>query len=171
MYAAHFATGLALKSVHPKAPAPAVLVGVFLPDFFWVVFARAGIEPSGSKMFFDDWSHSLLMVMVYATLYASCLLRRGWYVMCVMWVAVLSHFCLDVLIHPKYIALYPHSNVHLGWIASGGIYELGHWTVEFAIVCALSAVYLLSAKRHGHSSNLIAASLILVFGLQMLGLP
>jgi hypothetical protein len=66
MYAAHFAAGLAIKSYAPKAPTWALLVGAFLPDFFWVAFGLAGIEPSQGTAFFDDWSHSLAMVILWA---------------------------------------------------------------------------------------------------------
>jgi hypothetical protein len=46
MYAAHFAAGLAIKSRAPQAPTWALLIGAFLPDFIWIAFGLARIEPS-----------------------------------------------------------------------------------------------------------------------------
>jgi len=77
MYAAHFAAGLAIKSSAPKAPTWALLIGAFLPDFAWIALGLAGIEPSQGPAFFDDWSHSLAMVIWWATQFAlpSCAWR------------------------------------------------------------------------------------------------
>jgi len=51
MYAAHFAAALAIKSRVPKAPVVALLLGAFVPDFFWIAFGLAGIEPSQGPAF------------------------------------------------------------------------------------------------------------------------
>ena len=101
MYAAHFAAGLAIKSHAPKAPTWALLIGAFLPDFFWVAFGLAGIEPSQGPAFFDDWSHSLAMIILWACLFALAFWRTGIAVMFPVWLAVISHFVLDLPIHPK----------------------------------------------------------------------
>lgn len=70
MYAAHFAAALAIKSKAPQTPTWALVTGAFLPDFAWVGLGLAGIEPSQGPAFFDDWSHSLAMVILWATLFA-----------------------------------------------------------------------------------------------------
>jgi len=131
MYAAHFAAGLAIKSQAPKAPTWALLVGAFLPDFFWIAFGLAGIEPSQGPAFFDDWSHSLAMVLLWAFLFSLPFWRRGLAVVVPVWLAVFSHFLLDLPIHPKNLALYPHSSIHLGW----GLWRIGprnYWWVQCA---------------------------------------
>src|SRR3954468_15238843 len=109
MYAAHFAAALVIKTRAPEAPTWALMAGAFLPDFIWVALGLAGVEPSQGPAFFDDWSHSLVMVALYATLFALVFGRRGLSVMAPLWLAVLSHFLLDLPIHPKDLALYPHS--------------------------------------------------------------
>src|ERR1700759_4356759 len=109
MTAAHFAVALAIKSRVPRAPTAALVCGAFLPDFIWIILATAGIEPAAREIFFDDWSHSLLSVIVYATLFALLFWKRGRVVSLAMWLAVCSHYFLDLPVHPKPLALYPHS--------------------------------------------------------------
>lgn len=170
MYAAHFAAGLAIKSHAPKAPTWALLIGAFLPDFFWVAFGLAGIEPSQGPAFFDDWSHSLAMIILWACLFALAFWRSGIAVMFPVWLAVISHFFLDLPIHPKNIALYPHSSIHLGW----GLWRIGptnYWWVQLCVVIALTAVYALGARRLKFANNLIVATCILVIGLHLMTWP
>ena len=66
MYAPHFAAVLAIKARVPRAPLSALLIGAFLPDLLWMVLARIGVEPAQFFNFFDDWSHSLLSVLLLA---------------------------------------------------------------------------------------------------------
>jgi phosphatidylglycerophosphate synthase len=85
VYAAHFAAGLAIKSRIPKAPTWALLVGAFLPDFLWVILANRRIEPTDPRIFFDDWSHSLLMIVLWGILFALPFWKRGSPVMFALW--------------------------------------------------------------------------------------
>src|SRR5580693_8013364 len=133
MYAAHFAAGLAIKGRVPQAPTWALLVAAFLPDFFWIAFGLAGIEPSQGPAFFDDWSHSLLMVVVYGATFALLFWRQGRPVVFALWLAVFSHFLLDLPIHPKNIALYPRSSIHLGW-GLWGIGRRNYWWVQLGVL-------------------------------------
>ena len=71
MYAAHFAAALAIKGQVPKAPTWSLVVAAFIPDFFWVGLGLAGVEPSQGPAFFDDWSHSLAMVILFGILFRS----------------------------------------------------------------------------------------------------
>jgi hypothetical protein len=176
MYAAHFAAALAIKGHARKAPAWALLTGAFLPDFAWVAFGLAGIEPSQGPAFFDDWSHSLAMVIVWGTLFAVCFWQKGLAVMFPVWLAVLSHFVLDLPIHPKNIALFPHSSVHLGWNSwSYGLNPswLGathYWWIELSAVIVLLLAYIRGAQRARFAMNLVIASCTLVVGLHLMGL-
>lgn len=115
MYAPHFAAALAIKSRVRRAPLSALLVGAFLPDLVWIVLARAGIEPAQPSNFFDDWSHSFVSILVFATLFALPFWKRGQSVVIAVWLAVLSHFPLDFPVHPRRLALYPESRTHIGW--------------------------------------------------------
>jgi hypothetical protein len=175
MYAAHFAAALAIKGQVPRAPAAAVMLGAFLPDLVWVALGLAGIEPSQGPAFFDDWSHSLVMVAVFGAVYAVGFWQKPAAVMFAVWLSVFSHFLLDVPIHPKNIALFPHSAAHLGW----GLWSFGqtpwlgatkYWWVEMAVLSVLAVVYIQGARKARIPSNLMAASCLLVLGLHLLGL-
>jgi hypothetical protein len=171
MYAAHFAAGLAIKSRVPKAPTWALLVGAFIPDFIWVVLANRGIEPTDPRAFFDDWSHSLAMTVVWATLFALMFWRRERRVVLAVWMAVFSHFLLDFPIHPKFLALYPHSSLHVGIALSGTIGAMKYWWVQMCVVAALTPIYALGGRRLGFQPNLIAATCIVLLGLHLLMFP
>jgi hypothetical protein len=68
MTAGHFAAALAIKSRVPKASTATLILAAFLPDFIWIILATAGIEPTRRETYFDDWSHSLFSILVYALL-------------------------------------------------------------------------------------------------------
>jgi len=170
MYAAHFAAGLAIKSYTPSAPAWVLLTGAFLPDLLWIPFARAGLEPVRPDIFFDDWSHSLLMVIVWATIYAALFWKLGRPVALAAWISVCSHFLLDFPIHPKFLALYPHASLHLGIVASQGRFSLRNWLVEVCVTLVLGTLYVARSKKNGLAGNLCAASVVLIAGLQLLSL-
>jgi hypothetical protein len=175
MYAAHFAAALAIKSHASKAPTWALMIGAFLPDFVWVALGLAGVEPSQGPAFFDDWSHSLAMVILWAGLFAGFFWRKGMAVVGATSLAVFSHFLLDLPIHPKNLAFFPYSSVHLGWNA----WEAGqakwhgaslYWWLELLFVNLLLLVYFRGALKSRLTSNLTFASCVLIVGLHLLGL-
>ncbi len=96
MTAAHFAAALAIKSRVAEASTAALIVGAFIPDFVWIILATAGVEPTRREVFFDDWSHSLLSVAAAATAYAWLFRKHGLGVAGAAWLAVFSHFALDL---------------------------------------------------------------------------
>jgi hypothetical protein len=171
VYAAHFAAGLAIKSRVPKAPTWALLVGAFIPDFVWIVLANRGVEPTELRVFFDDWSHSLAMTAAWATLFALIFWRRRRPVILAVWLAVFSHFLLDLPIHPKYLALYPYSSLHLGFALSGTIGAMKYWWVQLLVLVVLTLLYAQGANRLRFQSNLIAASCVVLLGLHLLMFP
>lgn len=175
MYAAHFAAGLAIKSRVPQAPTWALLIGAFLPDFFWIAFGLAGIEPSQGPAFFDDWSHSLLMIVIWGTIFALLFWRQGRSVVFALWLAVFSHFLLDLPIHPKNIALYPHSTAHLGWSlwdfgATSFWFATKYWWTQLAILIVLAAIYAHGARKMREPVNLIGATCLVLLALHLMTL-
>ena len=123
MYAGHFAAGLALKARVPEAPTWGLLVGVGVLDILFGPFVLAGIErvsatpgvAPGFSLDHIDWSHSLAMSLVWSLLFGAAFLRRGRLVAVTMAAAVLSHFVLDLAMHPSDLALWPGSSIHLGF--------------------------------------------------------
>jgi len=174
LYAPHFAAALAIKSRVPRAPLWALLIGAFLPDLLWVVFARAGLEPAQETVFFDDWSHSLVSVAILAVLFALPFLRAGRVVFASIWLAVFSHFLLDFPVHPKRLALYPLSKIHLGWdllawgSARGWLGAINDWWLQLFVLLFLAVLYLYGMRKTRVSASIVAASCLLLFGVQLL---
>jgi hypothetical protein len=170
MHVAHFAAGLAIKSRVPEAPTAALMFGVFVPDLVWLVLAVAGVEPAQPGVFFDDWSHSLAMCVLWASVYAFCF--RGWgrRVAAALWIAAMSHFLLDMPIHRKDLALYPHSSVHLGW-GLAGIEAVNGWWIELAVAAAILLVYVWGARKAGIARRNVAWSAGYVLAFHILLAP
>ena len=172
MYAAHFASALALKAAQPKAPSWALLVGVGLLDILFGPFVLFGIERAtptpgvspGFSLDYIDWSHSLLMSVVWSVLFASLFLRKGLAVAGVLGLAVFSHFVLDLVVHPPDLALWPGSPAHLG-LGVWTLLPVGWWFVELAFIAAFASYYWLAARRSllfgRHATWAVVAVLVL----------
>jgi hypothetical protein len=148
MYAGHFAAGLAIKGRVPRAPSWALLVGVAFLDILFGPFVLAGIErvtitpgsAPGFSLDYIDWSHSLVMSLVWSILFGALFVRRGRRVAIAIGAAVFSHFVLDLIVHPPDLALWPNSSIHLGF----GLWRrlpIGWWFVELAVVVGGIAYY------------------------------
>src|ERR671914_2830352 len=122
MYVGHFAAGLALKAVEPRAPTWGLLLGVGFLDILFGPFVLLGLERAsvtpglspGFSLDYIDWSHSLLMSLVWSVLFGAVFFRWGLPVSLAMGVAVFSHFVLDVPMHPPDLAIWPNSATHVG---------------------------------------------------------
>ena len=173
MFAAHLAAGLALKARVPKAPAWALLTGAFVPDLVWIGLARSGVEPTDPKVFFDDWSHSLATIIVWACLFAMPFWRWGRATCIAIWLAVFSHFVLDAPVHPKPLALFPNASMRVGWdtwhwgLSPSSLGASHYWWLQLMVTLVLLTAYVLWARRIAQP-NLIAASCLLVIGMHLL---
>ncbi|HXW93432.1 MAG TPA: hypothetical protein VEK33_22980 [Terriglobales bacterium] len=149
----------------------ALLAGAFLPDIVWIALSAAGIEPAGASVFFDDWSHSLVSVVLEATLLALCFVRRGRGVWMPVWLAVVSHFLLDAIVHPRPAALYPYSAIHLPWNlwhwgeAQAALGFTHYWWFQLGITVLLLAIYVMGSRRQAFAQNLTWATALTVVGL------
>lgn len=178
MYAGHFAAGLALKAREPKAPMWGILVGVGLLDLLFGPFVLLGIERAtltpgqspGFSLDHIDWSHSLLMSVVWSLVYAALFSRWGGRVAGVMGIAAFSHFVLDVPMHPADLALWPGSDVHLGF----GLWRTlptGWWFVELAVIAAAGAYYLRAARESAGFGRKPVAVVVVVVLLHVFNSP
>ncbi len=176
MYAPHFAAALAIKGRTPEAPLWALLIGAFVPDLLWITLARIGIEPAQTSNFFDDWSHSLISVGVWATLYAVLFWPKGRLVCSAIWLAVFSHFVLDFPVHPKRLALAPMTDIYLGWdflawgSRPGWLGAVNDWWLQLFVLLALLFVYVTGVRRAPMPASLVAAGCVVLLGLQLLTL-
>jgi hypothetical protein len=148
VYAGHFAAGLVIKSKAPRAPTWVLMTGVGLLDILFAPFVLLGLErvtltpgvAPGFSLDYIDWSHSLLMSLVWAALFGVLFLRRGTTVALAAAVAVFSHFVLDLFMHPADLALWPNAAVHVGF----GLWRslpVGWWFVELAFIGACFIYY------------------------------
>ncbi len=147
MFAGHFAAGLGIKAAVPRAPTWALLVGTGLLDVLFGPFLMAGLEHAsltpghspGFSLDFIDWSHSLAMAVVWASLYGALFWRSGRIVVAALAFAVFSHFLLD-------LALWPHSGVHVGF----GLWQRlpsGWWWFELAFIAGACGYYVFQSRR------------------------
>lgn len=127
MFIGHFAVGFASKRAAPKASLAVLLTAPLLPDLLWPLFLLQGIERveihSSSDPFLTltftsyPWSHSLVMSVVWAALFAGVYYRltkysRGAWVIVV---GVVSHWVLDVVTHLPDMPISPWTSSLLGF--------------------------------------------------------
>src|SRR5438067_11137108 len=134
------------------------------------------LSPPNNSLFSNDWSHSLVSVVVLASLFALPFLRTGKEIGVAAWLSVFSHFVLDFPVHPKRLALYPLSHADLGWdllawrSRTGWLGAIHDWWLQLFVLFALLIVYMDGIRRTGISANVIAASCITLLGMQLLTL-
>lgn len=93
MFVGHFAAALAMRGRAPAVPTWAYVGGAFALDFLWIGFGVTGLDSTP----WSDWSHSLTMAVVWATLFAATFSRFGRAAFLSVWLVVMSHFVLDLL--------------------------------------------------------------------------
>jgi membrane-bound metal-dependent hydrolase YbcI (DUF457 family) len=154
LYVGHFAAGLAIKARVPKAPTWGLLLGVGVLDLLFAPFVLLGIErvsltpaiSPGFSLDYIDWSHSLVMSLVWSALFAAAFLGRGRTVAVTMGLAVFSHFVLDFFMHPADLALWPGSTTHLG-LGLWSTLPRGWWFFELAVIALGFAYYWQGSRR------------------------
>ena len=127
MFIGHFAVGFAAKKFAPRPSLGTYFLAVAFLDVLWPIFLIFGIEtvaiePGNTLMtplnFISyPYSHSLLMTIVWATLFAFVYnyIRRDIHGAKILWVAVASHWILDTVTHRADLPLFPGSNVFIGF--------------------------------------------------------
>jgi hypothetical protein len=172
VYAGHFAAALVLRAKEPEAPFWAILLGVGLLDLLFGPFVLLGIErvtitpqtSPGFSLDYIDWSHSLLMAVIWSVLFGALFLRRGRSVAAILALSVFSHFLLDLPMHPPDLALWPDARTHLGF----GLWRrlpTGWWFVELAVVIAACAYYVQQARAarvFGRRAVLVSAVIVVL---------
>lgn len=130
MFIGHYAPAAALKPLTPKVPLWHYFVAVQVLDFLWAVFIIAGIEQarivpgfleaSDLDLYFMPYTHSLAGAAVWSLLGALVYGRMinrgaGFAGAAMIGVAIFSHWLADLVVHAKDLALYPGSDVKLGF--------------------------------------------------------
>jgi membrane-bound metal-dependent hydrolase YbcI (DUF457 family) len=129
MFIGHFAVGFGAKRFAPRSSMAVLLAAPQLADILWPIFVLTGweqvrIDPGNTRFTPLDfvsypWSHSLLMLCVWATAFGAIYyaLSRYWPGTVAIWIGVVSHWVLDWVTHRPDMPLYP----------GGARYGLGLW--------------------------------------------
>jgi hypothetical protein len=123
MFIGHIAVGFASKRFAPRASLALLLAAPMFADLLWPVLLLTGaervrIDPTARWSHLDflsyPWSHSLLMLIAWATAFAAVYwfatrYRPG---AILIWIGVISHWVLDWISHRPDMPLYPGSALH-----------------------------------------------------------
>jgi hypothetical protein len=178
VYAGHFAAAVVLRAREPKVPFWAILLGVGLLDLLFGPFVLLGIEhvtltpdtPPGFSLDYIDWSHSLLMSLVWSLLFGALFFRLGRRAVLVVALAVFSHFILDLPMHPADLALWPGSSIHFGF----GLWErlpVGSWFVELAVILSGCGYYIAKARHSERFGRFPWMVTVVILGLHLFNSP
>jgi membrane-bound metal-dependent hydrolase YbcI (DUF457 family) len=119
MFIGHFAVGFASKKFAPRTNLAVLMAAPLLCDILWPIFLLLGwehvrIDPGNTHftpldLYDYPWSHSLLMSIVWATLFAAIYYAMARYRpgAITVWIGVLSHWLLDWITHRPDMPLYP----------------------------------------------------------------
>ena len=129
MFIGHFAVGFASKKFAPRTNLGILMAAPLWLDILWPFFLLLGwehvrIDPGNTRftpldLYDYPWSHSLLMSVVWATLFGGVYYAISRYRVgaIVVWIGVVSHWVLDWITHRPDMPLYP----------GGSRYGLGLW--------------------------------------------
>jgi membrane-bound metal-dependent hydrolase YbcI (DUF457 family) len=164
MFIGHFAVGFAAKRAAPRASLATLMVAAQLVDLVWPLLVLAGVEvvriDPGNTAFtpldFESypWTHSLLMVFVWAAAFGIAYRARTGYVRGAWVVAALvfSHWVLDWVTHRPDLQLAPGAAARTG---------LGLWQsvpatviVEGAVFAAGLGVYLSTTRARNRKGSI-----------------
>jgi membrane-bound metal-dependent hydrolase YbcI (DUF457 family) len=119
MFVGHLAAALAAKPAEPRVPLGVAVAAAFGLDLLWPLLLLLGVESvrvnpgdtAFTNLAFDSypWSHSLLLVLVWAAL-AGWMAWRGLLTVragIVVGALVVSHWVLDALTHRPDLPLWP----------------------------------------------------------------
>jgi len=154
MFAAHFAAGLALKQRAPRAPLSAMILGAFVLDGVWIVLGTLRVDRTD----YDDWSHSLVMSIVWATLFSSLFWKLGRRAVCVLWLAVFSHFLLDLIVQGASVS-------PPGLLSTPPLVATHDRLLQLVICIALLTVYTIDARRASIAWPRVLATSAIVMAL------
>src|SRR5207249_895946 len=157
MFVGHYSVAFAAKSDRNKIPLWVLFIAVQLLDYIWATLVLLGIEKlrvikgftAGSMLdsYFHPYSHSLI-----ATIAWSCVAGLAYKIFCsrrrflyrkyaafMVSAAVFSHWILDLIAHPRDLAIYDNT-----WKVGFGLwnYRDPEFALEIALLAAGIVLYL-----------------------------
>jgi hypothetical protein len=152
MFVGHFTVALASKRAAPRTSLGMLLLAAMWADALYTVLLLAGIEharidPSLGRylpvdLYYLPWSHSLVMLFVWAILLGGLYYCFRGYKAGAIWVAVgvLSHWPLDWLMHRTDMPLAPGLALRYGL----GLYNFPVWTLLIEGVWFATGIWIYS---------------------------
>ncbi|MGH9972235.1 MAG: hypothetical protein ACREBG_31195 [Pyrinomonadaceae bacterium] len=151
MLVGHFGVAFVAKRVEPQISLGTLVMAAMLPDLLWPIFTIAGLEYKSDKsgtatnsQLLAPISHSLLMVAIWAALFAAVYFlyryyrthQKFWRHSLILFMAVLSHWLLDSISHKHPLA--PGTNKLFGlelWssLPATIVVEGGFWLLALII--------------------------------------
>src|SRR6266436_1255456 len=150
MFVGHYSVAFAAKSERNKIPLWVLFIAVQFLDYIWATLVLLGIEKlrvikgftAGSMLdsYFHPYSHSLIAAFIWscvgALAYKSLCSRLRYpctrSAVLIVGLAVFSHWLLDLIAHPRDLAIYDNT-----WKAGFGLWR--YRDPEFALEIALLA--------------------------------
>lgn len=148
MFVGHYSVAFAARSDRNKIPLWVLFVAVQFLDYIWATLVLLGIEKlrvikgftAGSMLdsYFHPYSHSLITAILWsiiaALIYKGACSRSGCHYSnsapLIIGLAVFSHWVLDLIAHPRDLAIYDNT-----WKVGFGLWN--HRDLEFALEIAL----------------------------------
>ncbi len=130
MFIGHYAPAAALKPLSASVPLWHLFVAVQFLDYLWAAFILTGVEQarvvpgfldaSDLDLYFMPYTHSLAAAALWslagAALYGTIINKRaGLGGAMLIALAIASHWFADLIVHAPDLALYPGSDVKLGF--------------------------------------------------------
>jgi membrane protein implicated in regulation of membrane protease activity len=178
MYAGHLAIALAVQSRSPNVPAWVFTFGALLLDIVGglnLALGLSGFVPDSTagliavRITNCDWDHSLLMAVVWSTLYAiaawAFVRARGGSTSGVAKYAYamgLTHWVLDALVHNADMPLYPGSKYKFG-LSLWSLTPWGSWFLEAYLCGLMTVIYFRNYDALGLSGSKLYKPLYLIF--------
>src|SRR5213076_1637575 len=174
MFVGHYSVAFAAKSHKNKIPLWVLFVAVQFLDYIWATLVLLGIEKlrvikgftAGSMLdsYFHPYFHSLIAAIAW-----SCIAGLAYRIFCgrhsfyrkyaalIVGAAVLSHWVLDLIAHPRDLAIYDNT-----WKVGFGLWN--YRDPEFALEIALVAIGIILYLARNVTSA-IRKSAIIGFGI------
>lgn len=185
MFIGHFGAGFGAKSVAPKASLGWLLLAAQFIDLIWPLLLLLGIEhvriqpgaTAVTPLVFEDYpvSHSLLAVVGWgiALGLVYLALNKDRRTAILLGLLVVSHWCLDAVVHAPDLPLYPGSRQLVG---------LGLWSSLPATLAVEMPLFLLGTWLYVRATRpldkigrwgfwSLAASLLLIYAGNVFGAP
>jgi len=177
MFVGHYGVAFACRTERSKVPLWVLFIAVQFLDYIWATLVLLGIEKlrvikgftAGSMLdsYFHPYSHSLITAMLWsvvaALIYKAVCGRRGRHYSksapLIIGLAVFSHWVLDLIAHPRDLAIYDNT-----WKVGFGLWK--YRNPEFALEIALltGGVILYLARN---AMPTIRKGAVIAFGLAL----